>query len=50
MFGGTAVNSRKIAVVGLLGVVIALAACRREEAWEPMKLGADAAVQDQAAR
>lgn len=43
-------NSKKIAVVALLGVVIALAACRREEAWEPMKLGADAVVQDQAAR
>jgi hypothetical protein len=44
------VNSKKIAVVALLGVVIALAACRREEAWEPMKLGVDAAVQEQAAR
>ena len=43
-------NSKKIAVVALLGVVIALVACRREEAWEPMKLGADTAVQDQAAR
>ena len=43
-------NSKKIAVVVLLGVAIALGACRREEAWEPMKLGADAAVQEQAAR
>jgi len=44
------VNSKKIAVVVLLGVAIALGACRREEAWEPMKLGADAVVQEQAAR
>ena len=39
-------NAKKIAVVGLLVAVVALAACRREECCKPMKLGAgDVAAQ-----
>jgi hypothetical protein len=44
------VFSKKIAVVALLGVVVALVACRREAAWEPLKLGADVPAQEKAAR
>lgn len=34
-------NAKKIAVVGVLVAVVALAACRREEACcQPLKLGA----------
>jgi hypothetical protein len=44
------VNSRKIAVVALLCAVVALAACRREERYEPLKLGGPAPQQTQTAR
>jgi hypothetical protein len=44
------VLSKKTVVVALLGVVIALAACRRETPYEPMKLGADVPAQEEAAR
>jgi hypothetical protein len=44
---GETVNSKKIAVVTLLCAVIALAACRREEAYyPPLKLGGDVDQQD----
>jgi hypothetical protein len=43
-------DAKKIAVVGLLVAVVALAACRREEA-RPMKLGApDVAAAAEVAR
>jgi hypothetical protein len=48
--GGRAVQSKKIAVVALLAVGVALVACRREERWEPLKLGADTPAQELAAR
>jgi hypothetical protein len=42
-------NTKRIAVVGLLVAVVALAACRREECCKPLKLGAgDIAAAEQA--
>ena len=48
--GGRAVLSKKTAVVALLSVVVALAACRRETPYEPLKLGADVPAQEEAGR
>jgi hypothetical protein len=39
------VSSKKIAVVSLLCVIVALAACRREECCGPLKLGGPVAEQ-----
>jgi hypothetical protein len=39
------VSHKKIAVVALLCAVVALAACRRETAYEPLKLGGPAVEQ-----
>ena len=38
-FGGGVVSSKKIAVISLLCAVVVLTACRREERYEPLKLG-----------
>jgi hypothetical protein len=43
--GGVIVSHKKIAVVALLCAVVALAACRRETAYEPLKLGGPTAEQ-----
>jgi hypothetical protein len=32
-------NSKQIAIVALMCAVVAFAACRREAAYEPLKLG-----------
>jgi hypothetical protein len=42
------VTVSKIIAVSVLCVGVALVACRREERYEPLKLGADAGVQQQA--
>jgi hypothetical protein len=39
------VNSRKIAVVSFVCVILALTACRREHYYEPLKLGGPATEQ-----
>jgi hypothetical protein len=39
------VSSKKIAVVSLLCAVVLLTACRREERYEPLKLGGPVAEQ-----
>lgn len=39
----------KIIAISLLGLGVSLAACRHETRYEPLKLGADAGVQQQAA-
>jgi hypothetical protein len=44
------VNAKKIAVVAVLCAVTALVACRREEVYQPMKLGADVPATQQPAR
>jgi hypothetical protein len=43
--GGGVVSSKKIAIVSLLCAVVALAACRREECCQPLKLGGPVAEQ-----
>lgn len=43
-------NAKKIAVVTVLCAATALIACRREVAYEPLKLGADVPAQQQPAR
>jgi hypothetical protein len=37
-------NAQKILVISVLCAAVALVACRREERYVPMKLGADAGV------
>jgi hypothetical protein len=39
------VSCKQIAVVSLLCAVVALTACRREERYEPLKLGGPVAEQ-----
>ncbi|MDX2201670.1 MAG: hypothetical protein NW223_02895 [Hyphomicrobiaceae bacterium] len=41
-------NVSKIIALSLAASVLALAACRTEEPYKPMKLGADVNVQQQA--
>lgn len=43
-------NTKKIVVVALLCAATALVACRREERYEPLKLGADVPAAQQPAR
>ncbi len=43
-------NAKKIAVVTLLCAVTALVACRREEVYQPLKLGAADVAATQPAR
>ena len=43
-------NAKKIAVVTLLCAVTALVACRREEVYQPLKLGAADVATTQPAR
>jgi hypothetical protein len=47
--GGRIVNAKKLAVVSVLCAVVALVACRREEHYEPLKLGAAVAAPSQPA-
>jgi hypothetical protein len=47
--GGKFVNAKKIMVVSVLCAAVALVACRREERYVPLKLGADINVQQQQA-
>ncbi len=42
-------NAKKIMVVSVLCAAVALVACRREERYVPLKLGADINVQQQQA-
>jgi hypothetical protein len=43
--GDKIMDAKKIAVVAVLCAVVALVACRREERYEPLKLGGPTAEQ-----